>query len=197
MSVAQTMRIAFLGDSIVNGTGDEEMLGWVGRVSSHAVARGHDVTCYNLGIRRDRSLEVAERWQDEVRRRLPAGHDGRVVFSFGVNDAIQMPTAPAEETIRALQSILMRSSERPMLFVGPSPLTQADLNQRIVRIDAAMSQICAVADVPYLSVFAALSASDVWMSALKQGDGAHPRSGGYRLLAELIEAWPAWRAWLP
>jgi acyl-CoA thioesterase-1 len=197
MSGGRSIRIAFLGDSIVLGTGDEEMLGWVGRVSAMAVARGHDVSCYNLGIRRDRSLDVAARWQDEVARRLPAGHDGRVVISFGVNDAIQLPMAPAEQTLNAQRAILGCRNERPMLFVGPSPITDPGINHRIVQIDAAMSRMCEATSVPYLSVFAALHASAAWMTAIEQGDGAHPRSGGYLLLAQLVEAWPAWRAWLP
>ncbi len=82
------MRICFFGDSLVNGTGDDDGLGWVGRVVAQARHGGCDVTAYNLGVRRDTSADVAARWMGEARLRLPAEHDGRLVFSFGANDCI-------------------------------------------------------------------------------------------------------------
>lgn len=53
--MAQDIRICFIGDSFVNGTGDETALGWTGRLCAAAHARGFPVTYYNLGIRRKRS----------------------------------------------------------------------------------------------------------------------------------------------
>ena len=193
-----SMRIAFIGDSLVNGTGDEEMLGWVGRVCASAAARGHDVTCYNLGVRRERSVDIAARWRHEVASRLPAEHDGRVVFSFGTNDAMRVPgPAPAAETLAALAMMLRHRDERPMLFVGPQPVADPALNQRIMLIDAALTSACAAAGVPCLSVFARLVIDPVWMSAVAAGDGAHPRADGYRRLAQMVDGWEAWRRWLP
>jgi acyl-CoA thioesterase-1 len=81
-----SIRICFFGDSIVNGTGDDACLGWVGRICSAARRRGIDLTCYNLGIRRDTSTDILARWQIEARARLPDQYDGRLVFSFGAND---------------------------------------------------------------------------------------------------------------
>ncbi len=50
-------RICFIGDSFVQGTGDSESLGWVGRVAAKAQAAGWTMTPYNLSVRRDtRSL---------------------------------------------------------------------------------------------------------------------------------------------
>jgi acyl-CoA thioesterase-1 len=65
------MRICFFGDSIVNGTGDDDCLGWTGRICSAARHAGHAVTHYNLGIRRDTSANVSARWRQEAERRLP------------------------------------------------------------------------------------------------------------------------------
>ena len=81
-----SIRICFFGDSIVNGTGDDACLGWVGRVCSSARRRGIDLTCYNLGIRRETSTHIMARWQIEARTRLPNQYDGHLVFSFGSND---------------------------------------------------------------------------------------------------------------
>src|SRR5689334_860809 len=82
------MRICFFGDSFVNGTGDDDALGWVGRVVADARRAGCDLTAYNLGIRRNTSADVAARWEGEARLRLPADCDGRLVFSFGANDCV-------------------------------------------------------------------------------------------------------------
>lgn len=83
------MRICFVGDSMVNGTGDPEYLGWVGRVLRDERKRRAELTGYNLGIRRDTSAQIRARWSAEVTCRLPAEFEGRVVFSFGVNDCVQ------------------------------------------------------------------------------------------------------------
>src|SRR5437773_118332 len=64
------MRICFFGDSFVNGTGDDEGLGWVGRVVARARQDGRDVTGYNLGIRANTSADVAARWAGEARLRI-------------------------------------------------------------------------------------------------------------------------------
>ncbi|MGH6975830.1 MAG: GDSL-type esterase/lipase family protein, partial [Stellaceae bacterium] len=79
------LRIGFFGDSFVNGFGDPDSLGWVGRVGAAAIARGHDVTIYNAGIRGNTSTDVRDRWRDEAVHRLPAAHPRALVFSFGVN----------------------------------------------------------------------------------------------------------------
>src|SRR6202011_3560744 len=84
--ISVPIRICFFGDSMVNGTGDDACLGWVGRVCAAARRRGRDLTCYNLGIRRDTSADVLARWQREAEARLLPEHDGRLIFSFGAND---------------------------------------------------------------------------------------------------------------
>ena len=103
------MRICFFGDSIVNGTGDPDCLGWVGRVCAAARQGGVDLTSYNLGIRRDASADILGRWRREAELRLPAEHPRRLVFSFGVNDCIQENGAcrvPGAQTISNARAIL-------------------------------------------------------------------------------------------
>lgn len=65
------VRICFVGDSFVNGTGDPDYLGWTGRICVRTRQEGHDITYYNLGVRRETSIDIAARWQEEVSRRLP------------------------------------------------------------------------------------------------------------------------------
>lgn len=65
------MRICFFGDSFVHGTGDDDCLGWPSRLCAEARSRCHDITSYNLGICRDTSGDVAQRWEREAGTRLP------------------------------------------------------------------------------------------------------------------------------
>jgi lysophospholipase L1-like esterase len=47
--------------------------------------------------------------------------------------------------------------------------------------------------VPYVATFTALVAEPRWTEEVRRGDGAHPGSGGYDLLADLVL--PTWRRW--
>jgi hypothetical protein len=55
-SLHQEVRICFVGESFVNGTGDPECLGWTGRICVGANKKGYDITYYNLGVRRETSV---------------------------------------------------------------------------------------------------------------------------------------------
>ena len=77
--------MCFIGDSFVQGIGDPEYRGWVGRVLA---ATRDDVTAFNLGIRRNTSEDVLRRcWHEVLPRTLPEA-DNRLVISFGSNDAL-------------------------------------------------------------------------------------------------------------
>ncbi len=194
------MRICFFGDSIVNGTGDPDCLGWVGRVCVAARQRGVDVTSYNLGIRRDTSADILGRWRREAELRLPAEHARRLVFSFGVNDCVLESGAcrvPPAQTIANARAILNAAAAcAPALMIGPTPIAEADVNARVRELIPALSAACRELGVPFLDVFDRLEASSTWMREIAQGDGAHPGRGGYEALAALVNDWPEWRAWL-
>jgi len=195
------MRICFFGDSFVNGTGDDACLGWTGRVCAAARRAGHDVTHYNLGIRRDTSADVAARWCREAAARLPAGPEGRLVFSFGANDCA--PDAgggvrvPAGRCLVNAEAILAEASAwRPTLMVGPAPIgDDSAADARIAALSAALETLCGRLGVPFLAVFATLAADPAWTAEAAAGDGTHPNSGGYARLAQLVGDWDAWRAW--
>ncbi len=190
------MRICFIGDSFVNGTNDPDCLGWTGRVCALARRRGHDVTLYNLGIRRDTSADIAARWRAESAARLPSGNPGLLVFSFGVNDCCDddgCRRVPPDATLGTARHMLAEAASRhPVLMVGPPPIADAAVNARIAALSPALGQVCADLRVPFLDVFPFLSATPVWMAETAADDGAHPRAAGYAALAELVAAWPEW-----
>ena len=77
---------------------------------------------------------------------------------------------------------------------GPAAVDDDDHNARAARLDALVADACARDAVPYVPVHAALAGNPVWRREVREGDGAHPSTGGYEVLAGLVE--PAWSAWL-
>jgi acyl-CoA thioesterase I len=197
-----SIRICFFGDSIVNGTGDDACLGWVGRISSGARRRGIDLTCYNLGVRRETSADVLARWQAEARARLPDQFDGRLVFSFGANDCCPgddvggVRVAPSRALANAKAILQVALAWRPTLMFGPLPLCEATVDARIRNLSADFASLCGGLSVPYLDMFDLVASSTVWRDEAIAGDGVHPNEGGYSLVAEAIEACPVWRDWI-
>jgi acyl-CoA thioesterase-1 len=197
----QDIRICFLGDSFVNGTGDSTYLGWVGRLCAQLSQGGKSVTGYNLGIRRETSAELAGRWQDEVQRRLPEGYEGRLVFSFGTNDtAFENGQLRVEtrDSLKNLRQILETArGHYPVLMVGPPPVDDPAHCQRLQGLSQQFSQACQALSVPYLDVLSPLLASPIWMAEVQAGDGAHPDARGYAEYAHLVQSWPVWSRWFP
>jgi acyl-CoA thioesterase-1 len=189
------MRICFVGDSMVNGTGDPAYLGWVGRVLQDERKRRAELTGYNLGIRRDRSDQVRARWRAEVEARLPAEFEGRVVFSFGANDAVQ-EISPAV-TLGHAEAILVEAKAHwPVFMVGVVPMEAEGVRARCRELDAAFASLCDRLGVSFVSVFDGLVATPLWFDEVRAGDGAHPAASGYSRMAEIILASLAWQRWI-
>ncbi|MBG0810149.1 hypothetical protein IY145_12250 [Methylosinus sp. H3A] len=195
------IRICFFGDSFVNGTGDDDGLGWVGRLVARARRAGRDVTSYNLGVRRDTSADIAARWEEEARRRLPAGCDARLAFSFGANDCAEDEAGgarmPLEATLAHAEKILRDAAMlAPVLMVGPFLPGGPRVEARIDRLCGEMRSLGAELRIPYIETRGFIARCEVFLREADAGDGAHPNRGGYAALADFIGASPAWRAWL-
>ncbi|MFJ9691708.1 GDSL-type esterase/lipase family protein [Kitasatospora sp. NPDC101183] len=185
-------RICFLGDSFVQGLGDPEFRGWVGRVLAAAAPHA---TAFNLGVRRDTSERVRRRCWVEVEARSLHGADHRLVLSVGANDAITEGGAPRvahEDTLANLAAVLDGARERgtAALVVGPPPVVcgGAEHLERLTALAPAMAALCASYGVPFVDVTAALARDALWTAEAEASDGAHPGAGGYARLAELVLA---------
>ncbi|NJM67465.1 MAG: lipase [Acaryochloris sp. RU_4_1] len=193
------LRICFVGDSFVSGVGDLGCLGWTGRICASMYRRGYDFTSYNLGVRQHTSADIEDRWLAEVLCRCPTGCDGRVVFSFGVNDAVQeynhcrveMPVS-LENARRIFRTAKLRY---PILMVGPPAIADPDHNERVRVLSDNLAILSQELEVPYLDTWTPLSHSNIWLNDLKSGDGYHPSSTGYTELAVIVQKWPAWLDW--
>ncbi|MEU6987371.1 GDSL-type esterase/lipase family protein [Streptomyces sp. NPDC046324] len=192
------IRICFIGDSFVQGIGDPEHRGWVGRVLA---ATHSDITAFNLGIRRNTSEDVLRRcWQEVLLRTLP-GADNRLVISFGSNDTIEESGAVRVDPARCLENlaaILDESRRRAItpLVVGPPPVITAGAEHltRIAKLAAEMSALCQSQRIPFIATTMRLADDPVWTREVLAGDGAHPGRGGYQQLADLILA-DQWQQW--
>ncbi|MBG1241448.1 GDSL-type esterase/lipase family protein [Nostoc sp. NZL] len=200
----QEVRICFVGDSFVNGTGDSECLGWTGRVCANANKKGYDITYYNLGIRRDTSTDIAKRWLQEVSLRLPKEYDGRVVFSFGLNDTTVENGKTRVDLVDSIKNAYEILSEAqklyPVLMIGIASYAEPEDSQRRNRNTDLCKQfalICNELNIPYLDVFSILEKSNIWINEARANDGVHPQAGGYTEFAQIVENWDAWLNWFP
>lgn len=193
------IRICFIGDSFVQGIGDPEHRGWVGRVLQ---ATPGDVTGFNLGIRRNTSEDVLRRcWQEVEPRTLP-GTDNRLVISFGSNDMVEEDGKVRVDPARCLDnlaSLLAESKHRSIaaLVVGPPPVIDAGEGhlRRTLELADEMAALCHSRQVPFIATTQALADNPTWTSEALAGDGAHPGSAGYQRLADIVLAGP-WREWI-
>lgn len=179
------MIICYFGDSLTLGYGDPSGLGWPGRVSGALCTQGLDVTSYNLGVRKDASVLMQERWRSEAALRRMEGQDFKLVFSFGAADVIN--AVPADDTVAAAEAML--SEARAMgdvILVGPTPVLDESKREGIAALSARLEDVCRRLNVPFIPVAETMADSSVYMQALEDGDTVHPAPLGYATLAEHI-----------
>ena len=196
METVNDHRICFVGDSFVQGTCDPLSLGWAGRLAVQAQRKGFNVTHYNLGVRRDTSQDIRNRWEKECRYRLPVSARQYVVFSFGANDSAfenENRRIPVRDSSENFHDIISKAQSRyNTLIIGPPPVNDPDHQERINELSQVFERQSQQIGVPYLSVCETLSRDPVWMTELKNNDGCHPRDLGYTKLADLVSSWEYW-----
>lgn len=190
----------FFGDSHTVGVGDEEGLGWTGRVVAAAMEEGVAVTSYNLGVRGETSADVAARWRAEARPRLPDEGDPRVVLAFGVNDvSLDDPVrrCTQEQSLLSLEEVLLGAQGLGLrrFVVGPAAVDDEAENDRIAELSYAYRTLCARHRVPFVPLVEELRENEVWRREIAAGDGAHPGAAGYAEIARLVLA-AGWLDWL-
>lgn len=179
------MIICYFGDSITLGYGDEAGLGWAGRVSSGLREAGKDVTSYNLGVRKDTSVQLQHRWKSEAMVRRMPDTEFKLVFSFGVADVANK--ASTEESLAAGVSILTQAKAMgDVLVVGPTPINDRDKREEITTLSRMLEGLCKRLDIPFVPTVDSMHRSFVYGQALNDGDGVHPAASGYADLADHI-----------
>lgn len=192
------LRICFIGDSFINGTGDETFLGWSGRVCAALLDDSFTLTYYNLGVRRQTSADILQRWEQECAQRLPDFCEGHLVLSCGINDMVlengntRIAFSESVTNVRTLLSAA--KSKYKTLLVGPAAVGDDALNARIAALNEAYKQEAEKLGIPFINIFPHLLADTAYLAESRANDGYHPRSGGYAKIANLI--FPAMQSWL-
>ena len=190
------VRICFIGDSFVNGTGDENALGWAGRLCAEANKKGTSVTYYNLGIRRNTSHDILQRINSEVSIRLPPSLDCRVVLSFGVNDTVieeDKVRVSEEDSINNFEKIVNLMKENyKVIMVGPPPINNDEHDLRISSLNNGLRNKAKELGISFIELYSHLVGDEEYQKEITENDGAHPRGGGYEKLAKIIGSSEVW-----
>ena len=192
------VRVCVFGDSFTAGVGDRTGAGWVGRVAAAAQGPGYGLTVYNLGVRRDTSVDIARRWFGEARSRLKDGDRFGVVLAFGTNDVDEQwgrRRVRRERTLAGLADMLddAHTAEWAPLAVGPPPVLDAAASARAADLAGGMAAVCARRDVRFIDV-GSLAEDPVWVAEVAVGDAFHPSTAGYGRLAGIVT--PVVTGWL-
>lgn len=203
--MTQDIRICFVGDSLVNGAGDETALGWAGRLCAATNAGGTSVSYYNLGVRGNTSRDILLRWKNECALRLPDSCDGRIVISCGVNDTVIVKGSlrvPPEESCANIGEILRGAQCYKVLMVGPPPVEDNAQNERIRVLSKAFAYEAEALDVPYIDLYSSLACNEKYKRDVRTNHGCypkgfHPTSSGYSMIAEIVSLSPNWWFYAP
>jgi acyl-CoA thioesterase-1 len=184
------VRVCFFGDSLTAGVGDPTAAGWVGRVAAAARDPRWSLTVYNLGVRRDTSVDITRRWFGEARSRLKDGDRFGVVFAFGTNDVDKQwgrRRVRRDRTLSLLADMLddAHTAEWAPLVIGPPPVLDADLSAHAADLAAGMAEVCTQRHVPFVDV-GPLAEDPVWVAEVAAGDAFHPSTAGYGRLAGIV-----------
>jgi lysophospholipase L1-like esterase len=207
----QPLKIVALGDSLVYGFGDPEGGGWVERLRRSWMSPdspGHIV--YNLGVRGDRTQQVAQRLEIEFRHRgeLRNRVPDLIILSVGVNDSARLARPDGRNYTdfavfeSEIASLLQQAQQLcPVLFVGMVPVDEAKMpfldclyynHADQYRYKEATRIACNKRRIPYLDIFERwMTRGEAWRRKRLSKDGLHPNTQGYQALLEDVMNWEA------
>ncbi len=207
----QPMKIVALGDSLVYGFGDPEKGGWVEQLRRWwmlPTSPGH--TLYSLGVRGDRTQQVAQRLEVEFRHRgeLRNQVPDLIILSVGVNDSARLGHLNGRNYTEfdvfecQIASLLDQAQQLcPVLFVGMVPVDETKMpfldcfyynHGDQYRYKEATKLACVKRGIPYLDIFQKwIECSENWRAKRLSNDGLHPNTLGYQTLLEEVIHWDA------
>ncbi|MGB7708532.1 MAG: GDSL-type esterase/lipase family protein [Microcoleus sp.] len=208
-SNSHPLKLVAFGDSLIYGFGDGVGGGWVERLRRQWMcpdSPGH--VLYNLGVRGDRTHQVAQRLENEFRHRgeLRNRVPDAIILSVGLNDTarVQSPRGrnytDFEHFKTVLDNLLNLSRQLgPVIFVGMVPIDERKMpfqdclyynHTDQYRYKEATKLACQLRGIPYLDIFDKWinRGSDWWRSHLI-ADGLHPNVAGYQALFEDVISW--------
>lgn len=184
-----------IGDSFISGQGDPKGQGWFTRVVGRMHQPNLTLTPYNLGVRGNSSADIVDRWRHECEPRWREDSERRLVVSVGLHDVFANVSLARHRL--NLANILddARRAGISTFMVSPPPIADESTNTEIAVVVEAQADVCSRRAVPYVDCFGPLRGHDQWRSEMAAGDGIHPGSTGYGLMAWLV-LHGGWGQWL-
>lgn len=171
-------------------------------------SENEDHTLYNLGIRGDRVIQVAQRLKQEFRLRgeLKNKVPDLILLSVGLNDSARLSRPDGKlftdfKTFQGQMTELLTQAQElcPVLFVGMIPVDESKMpfldclyynHFDQYRYKEATKKACLENNIPYLDLF------ELWMTRGKDwgrsqlsDDGLHPNTQGYQAILEDVLNW--------
>ena len=203
------LRLVAFGDSLIYGFGDGVGGGWVERLRRQWMlpeSAGH--VLYNLGVRGDRTYQVAQRLENEFRQRgeLRNRVPDAIILSVGLNDSARVQSFTGRsytdfEHFKTVLDHLLNLSQQlcPVIFVGMVPVDESKMpfqdclyysHADQYRYKEATKLACELRGIPYLDIFDKwLARGNIWCSSCLTSDGLHPNAAGYQSLFEEVTSW--------
>jgi lysophospholipase L1-like esterase len=203
------LKLVAFGDSLIYGFGDGVGGGWVERLRRQWMlpeSAGH--VLYNLGVRGDRTYQVAQRLENEFRQRgeLRNRVPDAIILSVGLNDSARVQSFTGRsytdfEHFKTVLDNLLNLSQQlcPVIFVGMVPVDESKMpfqdclyysHADQYRYKEATKLACLERGIPYLDIFDKwLARGNIWCSSCLTSDGLHPNAAGYQSLFEDVTSW--------
>ena len=203
------LKLVAFGDSLIYGFGDGVGGGWVERLRRQWMlpeSAGH--VLYNLGVRGDRTYQVAQRLENEFRQRgeLRNRVPDAIILSVGLNDSARVQSFTGRsytdfEHFKTVLDNLLNLSQQlcPVIFVGMVPVDESKMpfqdclyysHADQYRYKEATKLACLEREIPYLDIFDKwLARGNIWCSSCLTSDGLHPNAAGYQSLFEDVTSW--------
>ncbi|BAY26897.1 hypothetical protein NIES2100_67130 [Calothrix sp. NIES-2100] len=207
----QPLKIIALGDSLIYGFGDPDKGGWVEQLRRQWMlpdSTGH--VLYNLGVRGDRTQQVAQRLEVEFRHRgeLRNRVPDLIILSVGVNDSARLsrPDGRNYTDFGLFESQIAELLEQaqqlcPVVFVGMVPVDETKMpfldcfyynHADQYRYKEATRIACNQRRIPYLDIFDQwMERGELWRRKRISHDGLHPNTLGYQALLDDVINWQA------
>ncbi len=194
------VKIVCIGDSIVEGEGDELGLsGWAGRLQQK-ILKGSGIgenRVYNLGMGMETSIDLMHRFFSEVLYRDPdiiimqASHgDSRIMVNNAKEEEFEVGKSARLRAYHKLFKYLSESHKK-VLILGLNPaspdtsLKKASPRraEHVELHNRGLKELCKQYGVPFLDprdIFCNVKLEDFY------ADGLHPNSKGYSLMFDAI-----------
>ena len=190
----------FFGDSVTLGVNDAPAGGWVARFAGKAEQEGllkSPDTFYNLGVRKNSSRMILDRWEEEYKVRTIEGVPSYMLFCFGTVDMAAprgSVNIPIGESAANARDILQAARQYgSVALMSAPPVKDGEHNQRLDSLCTAYAAICASIGVPFIDVYHPLMKGG-YVDDLS--DGVHPGATGNDLIAGILAHSPVLFEWI-